>query len=158
MSLTQTRLKSILCYDPQTGIWTWLVSCRGTAAGSITGCPNSAGYNRITIDGHSYLTSRLAYLYMTGKWPAHQMDHINRNQRDERWSNLRPATQSQNNHNQGPNIKNTSGCKGVVWLKRERRWLSLLQIDGKIYRLGYFINLKDAVNARKAAETKYLVY
>jgi hypothetical protein len=75
MSLTAERLREALSYNPDTGAWTWLVPTgRRVRAGRI----DCQGGWRIGLDGRYYTGSRLAFLYMTGKWPAHLVDHIDR--------------------------------------------------------------------------------
>lgn len=99
--LTADELRRILHYDLLTGKWTWInphpqskMRC-GDEAGRIT----SHGRRQIRINSGFYYSARLAYLYMTGEWPKSQMDHINRIKNDDRWENLRPATQRQNSCN-----------------------------------------------------------
>lgn len=67
----------------------------GERAGSI----DSNGRRKIRIASGYYYSSRLACFYMTGEWPKEQMDHINKIRDDDRWENLRQATQSQNSYN-----------------------------------------------------------
>lgn len=99
-ALTQARLKSLLKYDPFTGNFWWKVNRRGTAKkNSVAGAVSTAGYRQIKINGPLYLSSRLAFLYMTGKWPKGYVDHINRNRADNRWENLRECTNAENQYN-----------------------------------------------------------
>lgn len=101
MLLTQSRLKDYLHYDPETGVWTWLNPLphskmkRGDVAGRLT----SQGRRQIRIAGGFYYASRLAWLYMTGEHPVDQVDHMNGTKDDDRWVNLREATQSENSFN-----------------------------------------------------------
>ena len=77
--LTAKRLREALSYDPDTGVWTWLVPTgRRVRAGSRAGRIDGHGRWRIGLDGRYYTGSRLAFLYMTGKWPPHLVDHIDR--------------------------------------------------------------------------------
>jgi hypothetical protein len=79
MSLTAERPREALSYDPDTGVWTWLLPAgRRVRAGSRTGRIDGHGRWRIGLDGRYYTGSRLAFLYMTGKWPLHLVDHIDR--------------------------------------------------------------------------------
>ena len=64
--------------------------------GSIAGAKNGRGYHQIRIGGRPYSASRLAWLYMTGKWPNSEISYINGKPSDTRWANLREATTSQN--------------------------------------------------------------
>jgi len=65
------------------------------------------------------------------------VDHINGDGLDNRRSNLRVATRSENLRNKGPQRSNTSGFKGVSWAKRARKWESQIRVDGKRRHLGY---------------------
>ena len=84
-----------------------------------------------------------------------QTDHINRNKLDNRRSNLRTVTNQQNHFNMPLSRNNATGCKGVYWFKRDKNWQSQITVGAKRIHLGYFINFKDAVSARKRAELKY---
>jgi hypothetical protein len=96
----------MLHYEPTTGEWTWLRPCsRNIHVGDKAGKTKKYGYNKIQIWGTSYQASRLAFLYMIGRWPADQIDHKNRDKEDDRWDNLREATQSENNYNRSDSIR-----------------------------------------------------
>ena len=95
--LTPKRLRKVLSYAPTTGIFRWKVSASSRApVGSIAGAKNGRGYHQIRISGRPYSASRLASLYMTGKWPNSEISYINGKPSDTRWANLREATSSQN--------------------------------------------------------------
>jgi len=94
--LTQARLKELLSYDPETGLWVWLC---GHNKGQIAGTINSKGHRQIYVDGKLQRSARLAWVYMTGSWPRNIVDHKNRVPDDDRWENLREATLSQNGFN-----------------------------------------------------------
>ena len=95
--LTPKRLRKVLSYASTTGIFRWKVSASSRApVGFIAGAKNGRGYHQIRIDGRPYSASRLAWLYMTGKWPNSEISYINGKPSDTRWANLREATSSQN--------------------------------------------------------------
>jgi HNH endonuclease len=95
--LTANRLRKVLSYAPATGIFRWKVSASTRApVGTIAGAKNGRGYRQIRIDGRPYSASRLAWLYMTGKWPNSEISYINGKPSDTRWANLREAPSSQN--------------------------------------------------------------
>lgn len=99
-NLTQEYLKSILHYAPETGIFTWIVCLSNRAKiGSIAGTIRNNGYSKINIGGQLYYAHRLAWLYMTGKWPKEHVDHKDNVRANNKWKNLREATYSQNNKN-----------------------------------------------------------
>ena len=116
--LTAEELRELLRYDPNTGIFRWKVKQRrvsygvGDVAGSLD---SSSGYHRIRIDGRDYRASRLAWLYVYGRWPTDEIDHKNTIRDDDRLANLREATRGQNNYNTKRFSTNTSGLKGVCW-------------------------------------------
>lgn len=140
--LTQEIVRELLDYDPETGVLKWKVKKRGTkGVGSIAGTYNkSNGYWQISIDYKLYYAHRIAFLYMTGKWPTSMVDHINKDRLDNRWSNLREANHSQNGGNTKQNILNTTGYRGVTQDKRFGCYYA--QLAGK--NLGTF---KDAESA-----------
>jgi HNH endonuclease/AP2 domain len=112
-------------------------------AGSIAGSSgHHRGYRYIKIDGKLYASSRLAFLYMTGEWPQHFVDHIDRCRNNDKWDNLRPATRSQNTANRKG--INRSGFKGVSWNIKNREWVAQIQVNGIKRRLGGFDNPSDA--------------
>ena len=124
-------------------------------AGGIAGSTNSAGYLQIRIDGHRYLLHRLAWLYVTGEWPEAEMDHQNGDRADNRFCNLRPATNSENGRNRGGAKRNTSGFKGVSWDARLRKWKAKIVVNGHQIYLGLFDNPIHAWIAYREAALKY---
>lgn len=160
MDLTQQQLKELLHYDPETGVFTWLVyrtqlSRVGYKAGWIQ--MNHAGkkYRSIEIKGRAYKAHRLAFFYMTGEWPVNQVDHEDGNGLHNWWGNLREATRVENAKNQKLHSRNTSGICGVNWDKGCKKWKSqITHLREKIY-LGVFVCKADAIIARKMAEYKY---
>ena len=156
--LTQTKLKEILYYDPETGLFTWLILAGkrvkiGDIAGSLC-----QGYLSIMIYGKSYKAHRLAFLYMTGSWPKEQIDHINHVRDDNRWINLREATNQENCKNQSRSKNNTSGVCGVIWHKQHKKWMAYIMTDSKQKHLGLFVDKLEAICARKSAEIKYVFH
>lgn len=150
--LTAERLRSVLSYDPETGLFRWRVKPnRNIVIGSVAGSRRSAARGRndigIRIDGRQHAAHRLAWLYVHGKWPADQIDHINCDASDNRIANLREATAAQNQANRRIGVANTSGVKGVCWHKRERRWYASIKVNGKSKHLGRFKSKKDAAVA-----------
>lgn len=85
------------------------------------------------------------------------IDHIHgkETRNDNRKSNIRIVTCSQNQMNRGLQKNNTSGIAGVFFNKKDNRWEARITVRKNIIQLGSFNNLEDAVNARKSAEEKY---
>lgn len=84
-----------------------------------------------------------------------QVDHINGNALDNRRENLRLAIGSQNNYNSRRYKNNTTGYKGVYFIKARRRWAAHIQVEGKNIYLGYFKTPEDAYVAYCEAAKKY---
>lgn len=157
VDLTQKRLKKLLEYDPDTGIFRWRVRHRATIPEDrIAGCVSMpSGYRVISVDDVSYREHRLAWLYVYGKWPDVPLDHINQDQVDNRISNLREATPQENQRNKRLPPNNTSGHVGVSRNDNGKRWIARIGVDDKIIRLGTFDSREDAITARKEAERRY---
>ena len=153
--LTQAKIKELLHYDQDTGEFTWIVKRSGARKCRQAGNISNRGYRMIGINGTLYSAARLAFLYMTGDFPDNQVDHVSHVREDNRWSNLREATQQENSHNLPKFTTNTSGYTGVSWHKRINRWISRIRVDGNDIHLGNFTKLHDAIEARKQANVKY---
>lgn len=155
-TLTQERLKKVINYDSGTGEFIWLHNrIRTDLIGMPAGSINGDGYRTIRIDRVLYQAHRLAFLYMTGKFPPADVDHINRNRADNRWDNLREATRSQNCFNKAMISTNTSGVKGVYWHKRNKKWTVRVQIEKKFSYLGIYEDLELAELVANEARVKY---
>ena len=155
MLLTQSRLKELVAYDPETGIFTRLVrTANSTRVGDIAGGVMAIGYRIIKIDGRPYRAHRLAWLYMTGDWPVDGMDHINGARDDNRISNLREATQTQNGQNQAIHCNNKCGFMGVDWHRASGKWRSQIGFEGRLKHLGLFDSPDDAHAAYVAAKAE----
>jgi hypothetical protein len=157
--LDHLYLKEILHYDPETGIFKWLVH-KGSRAlvGAIAGTIKPNGYLHINIDRKTYLNHRLAWLYVHSTWPQYEIDHIDGDKINNRLANLRDATRKQNAENQKLLIINTSGYRGVSWSKREKKWRAELKNDGKKMHLGYYEKLEDAALAARKAREKFFTH
>lgn len=159
-------------YEPETGIiyriknrnrWGLYKTAR-KKAGTL-----SHGYSRIvvTVDGDNtqIAAHRMAWLFQTGKFPKRcfEIDHINGNRIDNRWSNLRLAKRGQNSMNTASPVNNTSGYKGVIKIKRKLKykpthdndWCARIKVEGKTKHLGVFKTFEDAYRVRREAEKKY---
>ena len=155
--LTHKKLKKILHYDPETGIFRWLVAnAHRVKVGDVAGCVcKTSGYRIIIIYSKRYNASRLAFFYMEGYWPEYEVDHRDRIKHNDAWSNLRHVSRVCNMRNQKISCKNKSGVTGVCWNKGHNKWHAQIKVLQKQKSLGYFTNLKDAVKARWEAEKEY---
>ncbi len=153
--ITQERLKELLHYDTETGVFTWKESRGRVNKGDQAGNINSwTGYTVIVIDSKGYTAHRLTFLYMIGSFPKVHTDHINGIRHDNRWENLREVTARENHRNRRKHKSNTSGITGIRWKKNERKWLAEIRFDYVLRHLGLFVDKFDAICARKSAEVK----
>jgi hypothetical protein len=153
--LTQARLKELLQYDPDAGIFVWRVNRPRAKAGQIAGALTMKGHVRIQLDRKVYLAHRLAWLYTHGVWPQNQIDHINRSPQDNRIVNLRDVSHGVNVRNSKMRRTNTSGYKGVSWFAHRRQWAAQISIGGKNVVLGMFDDPKLAAKAYLLAAKKH---
>lgn len=122
-NLTHEYVKELFDYCEESGKLTWKARRQRIRIGQEAGSINK-GYRHTMVDGKRYFVHRIIWLWMTGEWPAVQIDHINGIKDDNRWCNLREATCSQNLRNKGKYQNNTSGYKNIV------------KVDRKSYRNG----------------------
>lgn len=152
-NITHELVQSLFEYDPETGLFTRNVDVNYRARkGQVVGTIATKGYLKVKIGQKAIPLHRLAWFYMTGKWPPEQIDHINRNPADNRWINLRLATNSENQRNCNNRKDNKSGFNGVHWNRGKQRWEAQLRKDKATHSLGQFTCLGRAIQARKQAE------
>lgn len=158
MKLTPERLKELLEYSPETGLFFWLVDRGGKKAGEIAGCKKRT-YIVINVDDRSYRAHHLAWLYMTGEWPHPFVDHRDLNKHNNSWSNLRLATKSQNMANVGRIKSNVSGLKGVSRYRAGesygKPWQATIRLNRKTIHLGHFAT-KEAAHAAYVVAAEHL--
>ena len=137
--LTAERLRELLHYDPQSGVFAWRHKRPGISkAGTVASC-NSHGYIVIRVDRHLYPAHRLAWLYMNGRWPTNQIDHIDECRSNNSIRNLREATKSENMQNRSkPNKKTASKILGAYWVPGAKKWESRICANKCKRYLGLF--------------------
>lgn len=140
------RLKVVLHYDHETGVFRRLLGVRGHAAGEVAGSINNLGYVQIKLDGSLFGAHRLAWLYVHGVWPAALIDHIDRDRANNRIANLREVTPSQNAQNSGAHRDSSSAFKGVS-LHKKGRWRAEITHDGTTKFLGVYPSEQEAAQA-----------
>ncbi len=155
--ITQARLKELLHYDPDTGIFVWLPIGRHKASGMPAGNhqTNADGktYIRITVDCVKHYAHRLAWLYEEGEFPRYQVDHSDGDGTNNRKLNLSEATPTQNQRNRRKASNNTSGVTGVS--KSRAVWVASISVRSNQIKLGRYSDKFDAICARKSAENQY---
>lgn len=153
--LSFERLKELFEYDPETGIMTWRVDySQKHRKGSRVGWKQK--YLRTQVDGRMYPVHRLAWFYMTGAWPEHLIDHINRDRMDNRWVNLRECTHAQNMKNIGKRKDKPDGYIGVTLAKKKGEgFRASIRADNKSKELGIYARSEAAAVVRDLAAIKY---
>lgn len=165
--LTKNRLKELLEYDPDTGVFTWLPRdgntrsvkvfnsrYAGKVAGSIQVDSSKHKQLVIYVDKKSYKAHRLAWLYMYGELPDGIVDHKNGDSLDNRFVNLRLVDDYQSAWNKGKLLTNKSGFKGVSRKKRTGRWVAQISYKGKKIHIGTYDTPEEAHEAYCEAAIK----
>lgn len=154
--ISHTELVRTLAYNPETGVWVWLVQRQGYGPGvfpgDVAGAVNASGYRHIGINGRLYSAHTLAWFYMTGSWPEQLVDHKDRVKTNNSWRNLRLSDHSRNGMNAGVRSRNKSGATGVFHRKKTANWEASIRVSGKRIYLGKFKTFDEAVQARRVAE------
>lgn len=166
--LTANYVRSILDYDPATGVFRWRhrpdrpkkwnTRCAGKIAGWIIK-PRSndrravvLAYAYLQIDGSNPIPAhRVAWLIVYGEWPPGELDHKNRMRTDNRIDNLRPASDVENACNKAMQRNNTSGVIGVTWAAIPRKWEARISKDGRVRWRRFFATIEEAAQARAKA-------
>lgn len=153
--LTHEELLSLLYYCSESGIFTW-ISDRGNQInkGNEAGGVNQEGYIEIKLFQRRYKAHRLAWFYMTGKWPE-VIDHINRERSDNRFCNLRECSVQQNSCNTGMSHRNTSGYRGVSKHKQSGKWKVDVKVNGRKLFFGLYEDIELAGLVAEEARAKF---
>jgi len=130
--------KTALSFNPNTGIFTWAKSGPKRKVGNIAGYCCEKGYRVICVNKKSYYAHRVAFAWFYERWPNKQIDHINGNKDDNRISNLREASNQQNQANARRRKDNTSGFKGVRRAKTKGKWCAYVYVNGKDTYIGTY--------------------
>lgn len=146
-TLTVERLREILHYDPETGIFVWRIQAKATRPIGSKAGHNRGGYVQLCINQVRYYAHRLAWLYMTGDWPKFEIDHKNRIKNDNRWINLRDVTRSVNIRN---TVRDNPLGQGVK-KNRGHTWSSRITVADQAVYLGNHMSATAAENVFLAA-------
>lgn len=158
--LTVEEVRRRVRYDPATGILTWTGEgvppnvasrIRGKTAGTL----HSTGHIRVVIDGSFYYAHRIAWAIMTGEWPIMRIDHEDTNPANNRWRNLREATNEENGRNQRLRKSNALGAKGVYFDGRRQRFVARIKVRYRFVYLGSFATAEEARRAYRFGSLWY---
>jgi hypothetical protein len=149
-------LRSQLSYNAETGEFYWLIPGRGRQLNKKAGHKNANdGYYYISlyIKGkyYKYYAHRVAWLYVNGSWPSAGIDHIDRDKTNNCISNLREATQLENNRNRTKQKTSSSKYIGVHLENKSKKWSAQIRMNNKRVRLGRFSTEEEAALAYNRA-------
>jgi hypothetical protein len=153
-TFTQEQLRELLDYDPTTGMFNWKVNRGPVKIGDAAGCEGHHSYIVIMVLGRLYYAHRLAWFWMTGVWPASEIDHEDGDGGNNRFANLREASHAENHQNRGRENrpKKTSQFTGVCWSPETDKWRSYITLNGRFHGLGYFDREDEARAAYLSAK------
>jgi hypothetical protein len=153
------RAKQLLEYNSETGIFRWKVSPnKRIAEWSVAGTNHTEGYISISVDRKRVLAHRLAWMFVYGRPPHGEIDHINRVRNDNRISNLREATSASNKQNLSMRSDNKSAIMGVNWHKASQKWRAYVSVNGRQISLGYYDSIHAAKAAREEGKKKHHIF
>lgn len=142
--LTAEIARDLLTYDPETGVFMRRRSPRPWTLNKPLGCLNPKGYSRFYVHDGPYVAHRVAWLYVYGRWPKEQVDHINHVRHDNRIANLRECTNAENRQNIIPQGYGSSGYLGVHANRAHGLWDARITLHGKTTELGTFSDKEEA--------------
>lgn len=151
-ALSAVEVRTALDYDPETGVFLWRSRAdreknwntrrAGKVAGYLQKFHHDNEYLVIRLEGVLYLAHRLAWLHMHGAWPDRDLDHIDRDTRNNRIANLRLVTHAENHFNRTKQRNNKSGHKGIH--KHGLKWRAQIAAHGQKL-MESFYELEDAI-------------
>lgn len=145
--MNKETLLEHLTYDKEAGKFTWVKpTTNSIKVGDIAGTYHRDGYIKICIHGKIYAAHRLVWFMENGSFPDGDIDHINCKKDDNRISNLRVVSKSENQMNQGVTVRNKSGVKGVHWDEVSKKWVASLRVNGKKVIVGMFDDIAIAAS------------
>lgn len=152
-SLSFNEINKDLSYCSKSGNFKWKrhMGGRSPKCGQVAGTGHISGYIQIGYKNNLYLAHRLAWLLFYKKWPEKRLDHINGNKKDNRICNLRECTHSQNLLNRSKQINNKTGYKNIFIEGRSKKYMVRINKDKKVYYVGKFLKLENAIKARNRA-------
>lgn len=142
------RVRKLISYDPSTGLLLWIV---GKRRGKVAGYSKNGDYVRVKLDGRCYVAHRLAWALYYDVNPTDQIDHRDNDCANNRIENLREATNSENCRNTRIKKTNTSGFKGVSYVRSDGKWVACIRRDGRQVVLGKFETPEDAARVYRNA-------
>lgn len=148
---TQSLLLEYLKYDPATGILTWIKKpSKKTVLNSRAGSETANGYRTLFFQGKKYQEHHVVWCIVHGQFPTLQIDHIDQNRSNNRISNLREVTQSENSRNRARARFTRLDEVGIWYCRRRRKYVAEITLNGKKVYQKTFDDIDDAISQRKA--------
>lgn len=149
--MTFDEAAAVFLYDHATGIVSW----RETRGGQLAGSPAGNATKRhvwIKHKGRYVAAHQVAWLLHYGEPADSRIDHKDGDGLNNRISNLRKASQSENSQNRRTRADNQTGLKGVQ-LRPNGTWRARIFLEGRSVNLGHFPTAEEAHDAyvREAA-------
>jgi hypothetical protein len=146
--LSQDRLKELLHYNQETGEFIRTKAGKGFKVGDVAGYVITNKYIQITVDNKRYLAHRLVFKYLGIDLEGKSVDHIDGNRQNNRFENLRLATNKENCQNRRKaSVRNKSGLLGAYYHKKSDKFISEIRLDDKKEYLGIFDTAEEAHQA-----------
>jgi HNH endonuclease len=157
--LTAEVVRDLLAYDPDTGVLRWLPRKNSHFNGRFADKPaftaiDGKGYHHGSLLRQSHRAHRVAWLVHYGVWPSGEIDHIDGDRTNNRISNLRDVSRTENGKNLRRRSDNVSGSVGVWFDVRRQKFTAQIKVGADRKHLGYFETLNAAIAARKVAEVE----
>lgn len=156
-ALNPNRLRELLAYCPETGLFTWRQVRGGKSPGDLAGSVCHAqgkSYIRIRLDDELIMAHRLVWLYVYGVWPDDELDHEDGDGTNNRLLNLIPADRLQNNKNASLRKDSKTGIPGVNAMPNGKFQVTIRH-RGVANYLGTAETLDAAARMRKVAQEKF---
>ena len=151
--LTQKRVRELFLYDSFSGnLIRKIRTSNSTREGDIAGSLNINGYVYVMVDGIRYGAHQIVFLYHNGFLPEMDIDHIDRNSKNNKIENLREISVSCNVKNSKTKSNNSSGVTGVFYSECAKKWRATISHGGRIRFLGGYLCKIEAACARLTAE------
>ena len=118
--------------------------------GSVAGRPNHDGYTVVTINGKEYMAHRIIWKIHTGEDPSVlEIDHINRDRKDNRIENLRAVTRQENQKNRVQAKVMRKNITGKLYIKyRAYKKTNQWEVSVRGTYLGTFSTYEEALSVR----------
>ncbi len=154
--MDQKTARKLFSYDPDTGLLVRRERCgRRSKIGEVVGHPDTCGYLQTSVNNKLYRVHRLIWMWVYGAWPVGEVDHVDRDNTNNRITNLREVTTQTNLYNKSTYKNNWSGTPGVNWYAPSCKWVATISAGGKRVHLGYFRDKDEAAKVYWQAKQKY---